>query len=135
MFPVRGISTERCKLMSSAYYEKENYLSACFLQDCALHSFNGKYSKLAEQFTYFGCNLSSIKSNVNIHIDKIWPAINSFTTTWTSDLSDKIKWESFQAIAVSVLLYDCTTWFFKKILEKKVHWNYIKILCSTFNRS
>ena len=29
---------------------------------------------------------------------------------WKSDLSDKVKWELFQAVAVSVLLYDCTTW-------------------------
>ena len=40
------------------------------------------------------------------------------------DLCDKMKWDFFQALAVSVLLYSCTTWTLTKCLEKKVDGNY-----------
>ena len=46
-------------------------------------------------------------------------------TLWKSDISDCIKWEFFQAVIMSVLVYSCTTWelckdatcSFERILE------------------
>ena len=52
--------------------------------------------------------------------------VNLLTGKWKSNLSDEIKQELFQAVAVSVLLYGCTTWrelhedtvcYFEQILE------------------
>ena len=37
-----------------------------------------------------------------------YAAINRLTTIKKSDLFDKIKWEFFQAVTVSLLLNDCT---------------------------
>ena len=40
---------------------------------------------------------------------------------WKSDLSNKIKWDSFKA--VSILLYRCTSWTLWKRWEKKENGN------------
>ena len=46
---------------------------------------------------------------------------------WKSDLSDKIKWDFFQAVAVSILLYGCTTLMLKKkMLREKTWWKLFK---------
>ena len=45
-----------------------------------------------------------------------------------SDPSGEIKLEFFQALAESVLLYDCTTWTSKKCWEKKLVGNYTETL-------
>ena len=50
-------------------------------------------------------------------------------------ISDKIKQEFFQAVAMSVLLYGCTTWILTKDLEKKLDRNYSKMLHSLLNKS
>ena len=47
-------------------------------------------------------------------------------TTGKSDLSDEIKWEFFQIVAMWVLLYGCTTWTLMKCQEKKVRWELLK---------
>ena len=47
----------------------------------------------------------------------IWTAI--YRLTAISDLSNKIERQFFQIVAVSVLLYGCTTWTLTKRLEKK----------------
>ena len=52
-------------------------------------------------------SISPTESDVNIHACKAWTVIDRLTTRWKSDLSEKIKWECFQA--VSVLLYDSTS--------------------------
>ena len=36
--------------------------------------------------------------------------VNGSMTIWKSDLSDKIKRELVQAVAMSILLYGCITW-------------------------
>ena len=71
----------------------------CFKQDSATSSLNGKPLKLIDHFTYPGSNISSAESDVSIQVKH----------GLISDLSDEIKWEFFQAVAVSVLLYDYTT--------------------------
>ena len=45
-----------------------------------------------------------------------------------STLSDKIKRDFFQAVAVSVLLYGCTNLTLKKHMEKKLDENYARML-------
>ena len=45
-----------------------------------------------------------------------------------------MKWEFFQAVAMSVLLNDCTTWILMKHQEKKLDGNYAKMLLDILNK-
>ena len=47
---------------------------------------------------------------------------------WKSDLTDKMKGCFFQAAAVLILLYGCTTWTPTKRPEKKIDGNYTRML-------
>ena len=60
--------------------------------------------KLLHRFTYNG-----VKRGVKIRIRKAWTAIVTLSIIWTSVLSDEIERTFFQAVAVSILLYGCTT--------------------------
>ena len=80
----------------------------CFNQDGVI-LLNGKPLKSADQFIYLGSNISSTKSNINLCISKVWTIIDRFMIIGKSDLSDKIKQNFFQVVAVSILLYKCTT--------------------------
>ena len=67
------------------------------------------FKELVNQFIYLGSNISFTKSDVNILIGKAMTTCVLLISIWKSDLSDKIKWEFFQAVTVSVQLYGCTT--------------------------
>ena len=115
----------------------------CFNQDDAISSFIGKPLNLVDQFIYLGSNISSYESDVNTHTGKGSAAINRLSTVWKSDLSDKIKQDFFQAIAVSVLLYgctivllySCTVWTQTKPFEKKLDGYYTKMMRAVLNKS
>ena len=66
---------------------------------------------------------------------KAWTAINRLFIIWRSDLFYKIKLDFFQAVAVSVLLYLCTTWMLTKLIVKKLNGNYIRMLHAILNKS
>ena len=55
--------------------------------------------------------------------------------SWFLYLLYLIKRELFQAVALSVLLYCCTTWTLIKCLEKKLEGNYTRVLHAIFNKS
>ena len=84
--------------------------------------------KFINQFIYISSNISSTESNVNICTGKAWSAIDSLTIIWKSDLIDKIKWISFEVVAVSVLVCGCTMWTLTKHLEKMHDGNYTRTL-------
>ena len=86
-----------------------------FKQEEVIATVNGKFLKLVEQFTYLGSNISSTEIDVNIHQEKVRIAIEKLSIIWKSDLSDKIKWDFFQVVAVLILLYGCTTHTKRKI--------------------
>ena len=52
-----------------------------------------------------------------------------------SDLTDKMKRCFFQAAAVLILLYGCTTWTLTKRLEKKLDGNYTRMLRAILYKS
>ena len=54
---------------------------------------------------------------------------------WKSDLTDKMKRSFFQAAAVTILLYGCTTWMLTKRMEKKLDGNYTRMLRAILNKS
>ena len=55
-------------------------------------------------------------------------AIDRLFTIEKSDLSNKMKWDFFQVVAVYILLYKCTTWTLTKCIEQKPDGNYTRIL-------
>ena len=73
-----------------------------FKQGGAIFTWSSKPLKLVDQ--------STTESNVNICIAKVWTPIDKLSIIWKSDLTDKIKWDFFQAVVVSILLYGSTTW-------------------------
>ena len=78
--------------------------------------------KLADNFTCLGSSVSFTESNVNIRLSKMWTAIDRLSIIWKSDLSDRIKWDIFQATVVSILFYGCTIWTLNKMHREKVGW-------------
>ena len=84
-----------------------------------------------------GSNISSTESDsMHAYIVKAWTAIDRLLTTEKSDLLDKIKWEFFQTLALSVLLYDCTfLTLMKSLWGKKLIGNYKNILPTLFKKS
>ena len=46
-------------------------------QDSAISTLNNKPLKLVDHFIYFGSNISSTESDVNIRIGKAWNAIDT----------------------------------------------------------
>ena len=66
----------------------------------------------------FSSNISSTESHTHIRLAKAWNAIDCLSILWKSDLFDELKRDFFQAVAVSVLLYGCSSWTLKNT-EKK----------------
>ena len=66
---------------------------------------------------------------------KTWTVIDRFLIIWKSDLSNEIKLDFFQVVALSVLLYRCTTWMLTKYIERKLNRNHKKMLRATLNKS
>ena len=48
--------------------------------------------------------ISSTESDINIRWGKVLNAIDRLSIIWKSDLSDKIKSDFFQSVAVSMIL-------------------------------
>ena len=80
-----------------------------FNQDGAISSLNDKPVKLVDKFTYLSSNISSTESDITKWTDKVWTAIDSLSTNWKSDISNKIKQAFFKALVKLVLLYGYTT--------------------------
>ena len=102
----------------------------CFKLSFTLKS---KPLKSVDQFTYLGCNISTTEIDVIICIEKILIAIDGLSIIWKPVLSDKIKCEFFHTVAVSVLLYSCTTWTLYET-KKKLDGNYKRWLLAVLNK-
>ena len=81
----------------------------CFYQRGDSFTLKGGPLKLVDKFTYLGCSVSSIENDINGRLGKAWTTIDRLSAIWKTDLADKIKRSIFQAVAVSILLYGCTT--------------------------
>ena len=88
-----------------------------------------------DKFINLGSSVSSTEKDIDTRLTKAWTAIEWQATIWKSDLTDKIKRSSFQAVVVSILLYVCTTWALTKRLEKKLDGNYTRMLRAILNKS
>ena len=94
---------------------------------------HGKTLKLVDQL-HILVAISHLLKAVSICISKAWIAIDRLSTIWKSNFTDKIKWEFFPAVAVSVLLYGCITLTLTKHLQKKLDGNCTRMLCVVLNK-
>ena len=107
----------------------------CFKQEGSASTLNSKTLKWVNQFTYLGRNILSTEGNVNICIAKAWIAIGRLLILWKFDLSEKIKLNFFQALAVSLLQYGCTARTLMKYMVKKLNVNNARMLCAVLKKS
>ena len=107
----------------------------CFNQTGDISTLNGSSLKLVDKFIYQGTSVPSPKRDINTRLAKTWTAIDRLSAIWKSNLTDKMKRRFFQAAAVSILLYGCTTWTLTKRVEKKLDGNYIRIQRAILNKS
>ena len=70
----------------------------------AIYTLSGRPLKLVDKFTCLGSNISSTESDVSIRLVKASIAIDRLSIIWKSDLFNKMKWDFFQAVDVSILL-------------------------------
>ena len=65
-----------------------------------------------------------------------WSTVGMWqVSSFTADLTDKMKHSFFQAAVALILLYGCTTWTLTKRLEKKLDGNYTRMLRAILNKS
>ena len=123
-------------MISSKWDENANKtVFMCFKQKEIIFTQSGNSLKLGDQFTYLSSNISSTQSDVNICLANACNAIDRLSIIWKSNLSDEIKWDILQAVAMSILLYRCTTWTLTKYIEKKLDENYTRMLHAVLNKS
>ena len=106
----------------------------CYNQTGDISTLDGTSLKLVDKFTYLRSSVSSAEKDIDTRLMKAWTAIDRLLIIWKSDLTDKIKRSFFQAAAVSILLYGCTTWTLTKRLEKKLDGNYTRMLRAILNK-
>ena len=106
-----------------------------FKPNGAISILNVKPIKLVDDFSYLSSNISSTESDDSICFGKAWNAIERLLAIWKFYISDKIKWKFFPAVAVSVLLYNCTTGTLTNLWEKRLNGNYTRIVRAILNKS
>ena len=107
----------------------------CFNQTGDISTLNGSSLKLVDKFTYLESSVTSTETDINTRQVKAWTTIDRLSVIWKSDLTDKMNRSFFQAAAVSILLYGCTTWTLTKSIEKKLDSNYTTMLEAILNKS
>ena len=107
----------------------------CYNQTGNITTLDGASLRLVDKFTYLGSSVSSTENDIDTRLTKAWTAIDRLSIIWKSDLTDEMKRSFFQAAAVSILLYGCTTWTLTKRLEKKLDGNYTRMLRAILNKS
>ena len=98
-----------------------------------ISTLNGGSLKLVDKFTYLNTIISSSESDY-IHLVKTWTVIDRLSIIWRFDLFNKIKWDFFQAVVVSIL-YGCTTGTLTKCIKKKLDRNRTRMLRVIVNKS
>ena len=83
--------------------DKTEYM--CFNQRGDISTQNGGSLKLVDKFTYLKCSVSSTKNDINMCLKKVWTAMKRLLILWKSNLSDKIRYNFFQAADVSPLMH------------------------------
>ena len=100
----------------------------CFNQTGDISTLNCSSLKLVDKFTYLQSSVPSTDTDIDTWLARAWTDTNRLSVIWKSDLTDKMKRNSFQAAAVSIMLYGCTTWTQTKRMEKRLNDNYTRML-------
>ena len=87
-----------------------------FYPDGAISSLNDFHLKLMDQLTYPAKIFHQQKAMSTYALVKHEPLL---TIDQPFENSNKIEWEFFLEVIMSVLLYRCTTWTPKKLFMKK----------------
>ena len=107
----------------------------CFNREGAISTQNGSPLKLVDKFKYHGSSGSSTEQDVNTRLAKMWTAIDRLSIRRKSDQSDKIKQDFFQAVAVSILHYGCTSVTLTKPIDNRLNVNCTRIVQVILNKS
>ena len=75
-------------------------------------------SKISRQ-VHLVSNISSTEYDVSIRLAKAWTTFDRLSIIWKSDLSNKIKKDFLQGVAVLIQQYECIRMTLKKWTEKK----------------
>ena len=113
--------------------KKTEYMA--FKQKRAISTLSGKPLNLVDKFTYHESHMSPTESYAKIHLTEARNFTVMLLIMWKSYLSDKIKRNCFQAVALSIVLYRCTILIQTKHIEKKLDGNYIKMLLTVLNKT
>ena len=129
------ISLERAAAGIGLHVNAHKTEYMCYNQTGNIATLDRASLKLVDKFTYLGSSVSSTEKDIDTRLTKAWTAIDRLPVIWKSDLTDKMKRSFFQAAAVSILLYGCTTWTLTKRLERKLDGNYIRMMRAVLNKS
>ena len=124
-----------CCIVRSSHVNADKMEYMCFNQKGDFSTLNGSSLKLVDKFTYLDSSVLFTENYINKHLSKARTAIDRLSIIWKSDLSDKIKHNSFSAAVMSIILYGCTTWTLTKRLEKKLDGNCTRMLQTILNKS
>ena len=105
-----------------------------FKQNSTISTSSGKPLILVDQSAYFNSNILSTERGYQ-HIAKAWIAMDWLLIIWKSNLSNKMKWNFFWVIAMSILVYGRTTWMLTKHMKEKLIGNYTKMVQAVLNKS
>ena len=111
-------SLERAARSIEFYVNTNKTKYMCLRLKGSISTLSGKPLKLVDKFSFLGCNILSAESDVNKLLAKTWNAIDRLSIIWKFYLSNKIKWDFYQAVIVSILLYGHTIWMLTKWIEK-----------------
>ena len=78
---------------------------------------------------YIWSSVSSTETHIDTWLAKAWPAYNSQSVLWKSDLTDKMKRSYFPGSC----RVDAAIWTLNKRMEKKLDGNYTRMLWAILN--
>ena len=90
---------------------------------------------LCEMLSVLSRNWTRIAVSISCDDNHYTTTVDRLSIIWKSDLSDKIKCHFFKAAAVSIRLYEWTTWALIKPQEKKLDGNCIRMLPAVLKKS
>ena len=128
-------SLERVAVGTDLHVNAHKTEHMCFNQTGDISTLDRTSLKLVDKFTSQGISVSSTEKDIDTRLMKAWTAIDRLSIIWKSELTDKMKRSSFQAVVMWILLYGCSIWTLTKRLKKKLDGNYTRMLQAILNKS
>ena len=77
----------------------------CFNQRGDISTLNGIFLKQVDKFIYLGSSVSSIETDINTRLAKVWIVIDRLSVIWKSELTDKIKCTFFSSSRIDTAIW------------------------------